>query len=58
MLEWTKNNLESIQVLKISIRTNHELSPSLLTPSTPTLPTLTVLINSFNQEKYFSHALE
>lgn len=32
MLEWIENNLESIQVLKISIRTNHELSPSLLTP--------------------------
>lgn len=25
MLEWIENNLESIQVLKISIRTNHEL---------------------------------
>lgn len=37
MLLWAENTLESIQVLKISIRTNYELNPSLFIPSTPTL---------------------
>ena len=37
MLVWAENTLESIQVLKIRIRTNYELNPSLFIPSTPTL---------------------
>lgn len=38
MLEWAENTLELIQVLKISIVTNHEFNPSLLIPSVPAVP--------------------